>query len=887
MMQTMKRGVALLVMLVMCISFVPALQIHADAAEVEYRYSGSYVYNWGKRGEAATFLSPMAKAFYTGNNTYDSLSAYAGGTGTSNAPSSALYKALQKLMVDNHSYETSYNATRDLYKYTDCEENGNKISSFYSGAQIGPDWDSGSTWNREHTWPNSKGLGGNDENDIMMLRPTASSENFSRSNKAYGQSSGYYHPNSESDGTYDVRGDVARIFLYVYVRWGNVSGNGEHSAWGSDGVIESLDVLLTWMEVDPVDTWELGRNDSVESITGTRNVFVDYPEFAFLLFGEEIPADMSSPSGVMSQACNHNNFDSGVAFSATCTERGYTLYTCMTEGCAYSYRASFTDAKGHSYVSGICSVCGEGEPAKPTYVTELSVGTAYKLGLYSTNKGAEYYFNGKMSTYYGATDTNYSNGVDMYVENASGGYYLYFKDSSNQKQYINLVYTGTHYNFTYSTTPTSVFTWDATLNTLTTMVENEVCYIGTYGTYVTMGVLRSSKQAATDYIARMYTYAGGEGETPGGCAHNYVSVVTAPTCVKAGYTTYTCSLCAHSYKDNEIAASGHTYENEVCTVCGAKKPAESQIFIDFSDASNRTVFNENQQVWVQNGVTVTNNKAASSSNVADYKNPARFYKNSELIIAYPGMTRLEIHCVDLDPKYLSGWQNVENATVTESGGIITIVFDSPVDSLVYSALSAQVRAYNIAVFVAEPETECEHEQTKLEGALDATCSAEGHTGKTVCDACGEILDAGEVIPKEDHAFGEWTQTVAPSIGASGEERRDCLNCDHYETREVAMGLYLSQFIEAVQNLSENASAEVKYGELCEALALYRKLTEEEKAAASEAYEILENAVEAYNTAAETANGELEEATRVAFLPIGTTFVFLGALLFLLRRKLML
>ena len=65
MMQTMKRGVALLVMLVMCISFVPALQIHADAAEVEYRYSGSYVYNWGKRGEAATFLSPMAKAFYT------------------------------------------------------------------------------------------------------------------------------------------------------------------------------------------------------------------------------------------------------------------------------------------------------------------------------------------------------------------------------------------------------------------------------------------------------------------------------------------------------------------------------------------------------------------------------------------------------------------------------------------------------------------------------------------------------------------------------------------------------------------------------------------------------------------------------------------------------
>jgi hypothetical protein len=203
-------------------------------------------------------------------------------------------------MADAHTYQTSYDATRSLYKYTDSVANGSnggKISSFYSGVWIGPSWDSGSTWNREHVWPNSKGLGGKDENDIMMLRPTASSENFSRGNKAYGESSGYYNPNSESDGSYDLRGDVARVFLYVYVRWGNVNGNGEYATWGTRGVMESLDVLLSWMEEDPVDTWELGRNDSVESITGTRNVFVDYPELAFLLFGEDIPANMSTPSG--------------------------------------------------------------------------------------------------------------------------------------------------------------------------------------------------------------------------------------------------------------------------------------------------------------------------------------------------------------------------------------------------------------------------------------------------------------------------------------------------------------------------------------------------------------------------------------------------------------
>ena len=297
-----QRITALALMLVMVVSAITVFPVTADAATITYRYDGEYVYNWGTREEVADFLSPMAEEFYAKYNvTYESLAANSGGTSQSNAPKSDLYEALHELMEDAHSYQNSYNASRPLFKYTDCEGSGyannGKISSFYSGVGIGPDWDGGSTWNREHTWPNSKGLEGRDEDDIMMLRPTASSENFSRGNKGYGEGSGYYHPNSESDGTHDVRGDVARIFLYVYVRWENINGNGEHDTWGSDGVIQSVEILLKWMEEDPVDTWELGRNDSVQSITGTRNVFVDYPEFAFLLFGEEIPSDMTTPSG--------------------------------------------------------------------------------------------------------------------------------------------------------------------------------------------------------------------------------------------------------------------------------------------------------------------------------------------------------------------------------------------------------------------------------------------------------------------------------------------------------------------------------------------------------------------------------------------------------------
>ena len=545
-----KRSLAWLMTLMMCVTLFCGVWTPAQAATVNYVKSGNYVYNWGQREELATFLSPMAEAWYAKNNiSYETLSAMSGSSSTGSVPTSALYKELQDLMKSNHDYETSYNATRDLFCYTDCQNSGGKISSFYSGNAIGPEWGQGS-WNREHTWPNSKGLGGQDENDIMMLRPTSVSENSSRGNKAYGQSGSYYNPNGESGGKYDLRGDVARIFLYVYVRWGNTS-----YAWGTGGVMENVDVLLTWMEADPVDTWELGRNDSVEAITGTRNVFVDYPEFAFLLFGEDIPENMSTPSGEGNGDCGHNNFDAGVVTAPTCTASGYTLLTCQTAGCGETRKINIVAAVGHAFTAGVCVVCGEAEtvaPKEPTYVTTPKTGTPYKLGFYSTSASEAYYFTGTMTGYYGTTDTAYAKGVDVYVEQVSGGYRLYFNNSSGQKQYINLVQSGTHYNFTFASTASSVFTWDSSKNSFYTTVGSETCYMGTYGSYKTMGTITSSKMQNTDYFAHLYTT---ETDTPVvvPCEHDYQNNV----CVKCG----------------DVKACEHNYQNGTCTLCGKTQPA--------------------------------------------------------------------------------------------------------------------------------------------------------------------------------------------------------------------------------------------------------------------------------------------------------------------------
>lgn len=60
-------------------------------------------------------------------------------------------------------------------------------------------------------------------------------------------------------------------------------------------------------------------------------------------------------------------------------------------------------------------------------------------------------------------------------------------------------------------------------------------------------------------------------------AHSYKAVTKQPTCTKAGYTTYTCTVCSYSYNGDDVAALGHDYgKNKKCIRCkeALKPPAK-------------------------------------------------------------------------------------------------------------------------------------------------------------------------------------------------------------------------------------------------------------------------------------------------------------------------
>jgi len=48
---------------------------------------------------------------------------------------------------------------------------------------------------------------------------------------------------------------------------------------------ENLSVLLRWHILDPVDEWEVERNESIYQIQGNRNPFIDHPEWVALIWG--------------------------------------------------------------------------------------------------------------------------------------------------------------------------------------------------------------------------------------------------------------------------------------------------------------------------------------------------------------------------------------------------------------------------------------------------------------------------------------------------------------------------------------------------------------------------------------------------------------------------
>lgn len=201
---------------------------------------------------------------------------------------------LRSILMDSHRPLTDWKEAKKYLMqvvHLEKDEDGFYIKEVYCNrvirVSVGPNkFPVNKNINVEHTWPQSKFPKRKSivqKSDLHHLYPTDSKANSKRGNFPFaeiirGQSlegcaastKGY---SSATGGDNFMppahqKGNVARALFYFSVRY-NVAIPDHEEIF-----------LRQWNLIDPVDEFELRRNDLIEKVQGNRNIFIDEPDYA-------------------------------------------------------------------------------------------------------------------------------------------------------------------------------------------------------------------------------------------------------------------------------------------------------------------------------------------------------------------------------------------------------------------------------------------------------------------------------------------------------------------------------------------------------------------------------------------------------------------------------
>lgn len=242
-------------------------------------------------------------------------------------------------IIDNHiefPYTDQSVDTWDILKETDRDpNNSSNVILIYSGVSVnGPqEYNSGSGWTREHVWAKSRGDFGTADGpgtDVHALRPLDNTTNSIRSNRGFDNCTDCVDvydqwsnlTGSKRDNTEwsfeprdEVKGDVARMIFYMDVRYEGYDAYVDLEVSETIlGVSDNsplhgvLSTLLEWHRNDPVDAWEENRNDIIYySYQANRNPFIDFPELAEHLWGNQKSVEWNSSLSVNDNTISNIN----------------------------------------------------------------------------------------------------------------------------------------------------------------------------------------------------------------------------------------------------------------------------------------------------------------------------------------------------------------------------------------------------------------------------------------------------------------------------------------------------------------------------------------------------------------------------------------------------
>ena len=240
-------------------------------------------------------------------------------------------------IIANHvafPYTSSSTDTWDIIEQSDQDpDNDNNILLVYTGRSQDKGYRDGcncysnyengthnNSWNREHVWPKSHGFPDQDDiayTDVHNLKPSDRSVNSSRGTKDY-DNGGNQHSEA-TECLYDtdswepgdsVKGDIARIIFYMVVRYDPGYDHDNNifdlelvdytTPNDTSPILGKLSSLLQWHIDDPVDDFEVNRNNIIYGYQENRNPFIDHPSLVSYIWGDNYGQQWNETLGISS-----------------------------------------------------------------------------------------------------------------------------------------------------------------------------------------------------------------------------------------------------------------------------------------------------------------------------------------------------------------------------------------------------------------------------------------------------------------------------------------------------------------------------------------------------------------------------------------------------------
>ena len=413
----------------------------------------------------------------------------------------------------------------------------------------------------------------------------------------------------------------------------------------------------------------------------------------------------------------------------TCTENGYTTYTCAL--CGDSYVASEVAAPGHDYQNGVCTRCGE---ADPDFVPPANYDALNK----AITEAEKLYMNDYTSA---SADAVYSALFDARAALESDSQQEVDAAAKALNDAVAALVVRPVLDFTEVNelaARVDAVNRDRGRYTEDSLKEfDRLCMMTALDDLV-----MEEEQEAIDYAAQCLRDA--LAALVEKHVHDYAAVVTAPTCTAAGYTTHTCD-CGDSYVDSEVPAPGHSFgawtaskaatctdkgeETRACARCDAKETRElAALGHDYKAAVTAPT------------CTVAGFTTHTCSRCGD-----KYTDSTTVALGHS----------------FGAWAVSKASTCTEKG-----------QETRTCARCDEVETREVAALGHDYQTK----------VTAPTCTDAGFTVHT-CAHCGSSY-TDSTTAALGHDYGDWAVSKPSTCTEKGQETRACIRCHAKETREI-------------------------------------------------------------------------------------------------------